>query len=429
MFMDPRLDIVWKLLAALAVGILIGTERGWYGRKEDEGDRIAGIRTFSLVGLLGGVSAAVSPYTGQWILGLVFLGLCGLVIASYIYEKRILNEEDIGITTEIALLLTYALGVWAAFGFQVEAIASAVAVMAILSMKPVLHRWLQEIDLEVFYGGVKLLVISLILLPLLPNKGYGPWEAINPYWVWWMVVLISGLSFVGYLFMRYAGERRGTVFTSLLGGIASSTAVTISLAQFARKRSSGHTFMLTAGVLMASSIMLIRVFIEIAVVNADLLIQLWIPLMVMLIMTLMSIYWLMRRPEDSSNKPPERELRPDNPLQLFIAIKFGVLLAVILLLAEALQIWFGDEGIYLLAVFSGLMDVDAITLSLSRMAAEGTPDVVASFGILIAVVTNTLVKGGLFIYGAGVSKSKELIWIVIGVAATGLLTAWIVMPF
>lgn len=421
--MEPHYDLFWKLLSSLAAGLLIGTERGWYGRKEDEGDRIAGIRTFSLTGLLGGILASLSAYTGEWILAVAFLGLSGLLITSYVYEKKVLREEDIGITTEIALLITFALGTWAGFGHQLEAVISAVAVMAILSMKPVLHKWLEKIDLDVFYGGVKLLVISVILLPVLPDRGFGPWNALNPYWIWWMVVLISGLSFIGYVLRRYAGNRRGTVFTSLLGGLASSTAVTISLGQIARKRNAGKEWILSAGVLIASTIMFVRVAVEVSIVNIALLNTLWLPLLVMLVATAAAVYWMLSRREEIPEPDAVARTDAQNPLQLFTAIKFGLLLGLILLLAEALEVWVGDKGVYLLAVFSGLMDVDAVTLSLSRMAVKGLSETVASFAILLAVVTNTLVKGGLFVYAAGLSKSKELIWTVIAVSASGLLTA------
>lgn len=423
--MEPQYDLFWKLLSSLAAGLLIGTERGWYGRKEDEGDRIAGIRTFSLTGLLGGILASLSSYIGEWILVVAFLGLSGLLITSYIYEKRVLREEDIGITTEVALLITFALGTWAGFGHQLEAVISAVAVMAILSMKPVLHKWLEKIDLDVFYGGVKLLVISVILLPVLPDRGFGPWNALNPYWIWWMVVLISGLSFIGYVLRRYAGNRRGTVFTSLLGGLASSTAVTISLGQIAHKRHAGKEWILSAGVLIASTIMFLRVAVEVSIVNIALLNSLWLPLLVMLATTAAAVYWMLSRKEEVPDAVADTETQ--NPLQLFTALKFGLLLGLILLLAEALEAWVGDKGVYLLAVFSGLMDVDAVTLSLSRMAVKGLSETVASFAILLAVVTNTLVKGGLFVYAAGLSKSKELIWTVIVVSASGLLTAGVLL--
>ncbi|MDR9419894.1 MgtC/SapB family protein [Gracilimonas sp.] len=410
--------------AALGVGLLIGIERGWHGRKEDEGDRIAGIRTFSLSGLLGGIWAVLIPYTGEWILGMVFLAFTGLIIASYVFEQKVLDEKDIGITTEVGLLITYSLGAWAALGYQIESLASAVVVMTILSVKPVLHGWLQKIEVEVIYAGIKLLIISVILLPLLPNQGYGPWDTLNPYWIWWMVVLISGLSFIGYLLVKYVGQDKGTILTSIIGGLASSTAVTISLAQFAKQYEKAQHRIFIAGVLIASTIMLGRVFIEVSVVNPALLTPLWIPLAVMLVLTVGCVIWLWLKSEkESPEENPTLDL--GNPLQLPTALKFGALLAVILVLATALQEWFGDQGIYLLSLLSGLMDVDAITLSLSKMAQSEITASVATLGIVIAVISNTIVKAGLFIFWVGWKKSIELLWMILLISAGGVLSVWL----
>lgn len=420
--MSPELDIVWKLLSALGVGLLIGTERGWYGRKEDEGDRVAGIRTFSLVGLLGGICASLIPYAGEWILGVAFISFTALVIASYAFEIKMLGNDDIGITTEVALLLTFSLGAWAALGFQMEALGSAVATIALLSLKPVLHEWLQKIDVEVIYAGIKLLIISVIMLPLLPNQGYGPWETLNPYWIWWMVVLISGLSFLGYILVKYAGEGRGTLLTAVIGGLASSTAVTVSLAQFAKQKAENNAKIFIAGVLVASSVMFVRVIIEVAVVHPQMLHPLWIPLAVMLVLSFICVFWLWKR-SDKKEEDDNPNLDLGNPLQLPTALKFGALLAVILVLATALKEWFGDEGIYLLALLSGLMDVDAITLSLSKMAKTEITTAVATLGIVIAVISNTLVKAGLFIFLAGFKKSKDLLWMILVISAGGIVSA------
>lgn len=420
--MDPELDIVWKLLSALGVGLLIGTERGWYGRKEDEGDRVAGIRTFSLVGLLGGICASLIPYAGEWILGVAFISFTALVIASYAFEIKMQGNDDIGITTEVALLLTFSLGAWAALGFQMEALGSAVAVIALLSLKPVLHEWLRKIDVEVIYAGIKLLIISVIMLPLLPNQGYGPWETLNPYWIWWMVVLISGLSFLGYILVKYAGEGKGTLLTAVIGGLASSTAVTVSLAQFAKQKAEHTAKIFIAGVLVASSVMFIRVVIEVAVVHPEMLHPLWIPLAVMLALSFICVFWLWKS-SDKTKGAENPSLDLGNPLQLPTALKFGALLAVILVLATALKEWFGDEGIYLLALLSGLMDVDAITLSLSEMAKTEITTAVATLGIVIAVISNTLVKAGLFIYLTGFKKSTELLWMILIISAGGIVSA------
>lgn len=416
---QQHLKIFWDLLSALAIGLLIGIERGWSGRKEDEGDRVAGIRTFSLMGLLGGIWAEISAFINNWILAVVFLAVTALIITSYIVETKIQEQKDLGITTEVALLITFSLGVWAAFGYYSYALGTAVVVVVMLNLKPVFHRWLKTIEVKEIYAGIKLLVISVILLPLLPDRGLGPWHALNPYWIWWMVVLISGLSFIGYFLMKYLGENLGTMLTALTGAITSSTAVTLSLAQFARRKTSSSGIFI-AGVLVASSIMFIRVIVEVAIVNGGLLHTLWIPLVLMMVIACGGGIWLWRRQRHLSSQEPVLELK--NPLQFFTALQFGLLLALILLLATALEKWYGEQGIYLLTVFSGLMDVDAITLSLSRIAQNSLHPATARAGIIIATVTNTIVKAALFSFWVGYKKSKPLLWIILMTVSAGIIS-------
>lgn len=404
---------------------MIGIERGWYDRSEVEGDRVAGIRTFSLVGLLGGICASMIPIIGEWVLGVAFLALAALVITSHWYEIKVQGKEDIGITTEVALLLTFSLGSWAAMGYQLEALGCAVVVMAILSLKPLLHAWLQKIEMEVIYAGIKLLVISLIMLPLLPNQGFGPWNMLNPYWIWWMVVLISGLSFIGFLLVKYTGENRGTMLTAVIGGLASSTAVTISLAKLAKQRGKRGVQIYMAGVMVASSVMFIRVIAEVLIVNKEIMQSLWVPMTSMLLLTLGGVAWLWFRSDKIANDGADIQL--SNPLQLLTAIKFGALLALILVLSAALKEWYGDRGIYLLAMFSGLMDVDAITVSLSDMAKSELSEATAAMGIVLAVITNTLVKAGLFISIVGFKRSVMLLWMLLVISTGGILSMWWVM--
>ncbi len=232
--MESPYDLVRTLFAALAIGLLIGIERGWSDREESEGERIAGIRTFSLIGLLSGVTALVSQQITPWFIVAGFLGVCALIIAAHILEVR--ANKDVGTTTAFTMMLTFVLASWAAFGHPIPAMGVTVVVISLLGIKPVLHSWLRKITPKDFFSGVKLLVISLVLLPLLPNKGYGPWEALNPYWTWWMVVLISGISFLGYVVIQIAGEKKGGLVTAIGGGLVSSTAVTFSLARFAREQ-------------------------------------------------------------------------------------------------------------------------------------------------------------------------------------------------
>ena len=413
--MDLTAHTELKLLAALAIGLLVGIERGWSGREQDEGERIAGIRTFSIIGLLGGVWALLTEIMNDWMLAAAFLAVSALIIAAHILDVK--NNKDVGTTTAFAMMLTFVLAAWAVVGHPVPALAVTIVVATLLGYKPALHRWLRVIEEQELYAGMKLLVISVALLPFLPDQGYGPYQALNPYWIWWMVVLISGISFAGYFAIKLTDEKKGTILTAITGGLASSTAVTFSLAQFARGRSKKLFYM--GGVLISSSIMFARVGIEVFVVNKELLQNLWIPLGLMFVVILTGGYWFLA--QGNSDRKSDREIDLDNPFQLGMALRFGLLLALILLLSEAVTEWFGDEGIYLLSVASGLMDVDAITVSLSRMAQnELNPDV-ASLGIILATATKTLVKGIIFAVIVGWKESIKLILFLIAAVTPGIL--------
>lgn len=418
--MTPEFEMMIRMLAALAVGLLIGIERGWSGRQEEEGDRVGGIRTFSLIGFLGGITAILTELVGPWLLGVTFVAVAAMAIVSYLVEAR--RTADIGSTSAFTQMLTFALGAWAAFGYEMFAIGATVLVVTLLGLKPVLHKWLRGIETVEIYAGIKLLLISIVLLPLLPNQGYGPWEAINPRWIWWMVVLISGISFVGYLAIKYAGNRVGTLLTALTGGLASSTAVTLNMANLAQEQGVRMIFM--TGVMIASSIMFIRITVEVLIVNHLLFASLWPPLLVMFLGMVGGAWWLWNRRVLSDQEP---RLQLSNPFKLAMALKFGLFLGLILFLSAAMQEWFGDRGIYILAVVSGLMDVDAITLSLSRLSIGDIREEVAVLGIMLAAVTNTLVKGLMFAFFAGWRKSLPLLGLMLSASVLGLLTAWILL--
>ena len=418
--MFEEYEIVKHMLAALAVGLLIGTERGWSGRKEGEGARIAGLRTFSLIALLGGVWAQLSSEFGEWLMAIAFAAIASLIILGHYFEVK--KSGDMGTTTAFSMMLTFSLAAWAALGYYFQAIATSVVVVTLLSLKPVLHRWVRNIETEEVYAGVKLLIISVIFLPLLPDQGYGPFGALNPYWIWWMVVLICGISFVGYFAIKHIGNRLGTLVTSITGGLASSTAVTLSLSEFAAAHREKALFM--GGVMIASSIMFVRVLVEVSIVNASLLKFIWIPITVMFFSVLVCGYWLWRKESETS---VDAELNLENTFQIRMALKFGALLAVILILTEAMKSWFGDQGVYILSIVSGLMDVDAITLSLSRSAIEDLSSEVASIGIILASATNTVVKGFIFAFIAGIRESAHYIGLLILSVVPGLLIAFLMI--
>ncbi|MEX0593685.1 MAG: MgtC/SapB family protein, partial [Balneolaceae bacterium] len=350
-----------------------------------------------------------------------FLAVTVMSVAAYLVESS--RSRDIGTTTAYTQMLTFVLGAWATMGYPVHAISVAVIIITLLGLKPILHQWIRTIETVEVYAGIKLLLISVVMLPLLPNQGFGPWESINPYWIWWMVVLISGISFIGYFTMKQFGDRVGILVTAIIGGLASSTAVTLNMANLSREKGPWMVFM--AGVMAASSIMFIRIVAEVSIVNPGMLPTLLPPLLVMFFGVVGGAVWLWKSRRRETEGDPELKLT--NPLKVTMALKFGLFLGLILFLSTAIKELFGDEGIYYLAVFSGLMDVDAITLSLSRLSRDGLAIETAVFGIMLAAVTNTMVKGFMFAWFVGFRASRRLILLMLSAGLLGLLTAVLTM--
>lgn len=378
-----------SLAIALGIGLLVGSERGWHHRGHSEGGRVAGIRTFTLLALLGGVVAVVAqallPGQAALICALVFIPLGLLLTAGYVQESR--RDGDVSITTAVAAMATYWLGAMPAFDLTLPAAASAVLLALLLHLKDTLHRWIEVLDRQELTGTLQFLVVSVVVLPLLPDQGFGPWEALNPWRLWWMVVLVSGLSLTGYFAMRLAGPRRGILVTSLAGGIASSTAVTVSLSRL-HQRGSGSR-VVSAGILIACSTMFSRVLLVIFVLQRELLLPALLPLGGGMLLLLGAALWRLRGPEEGGAQPPTVR----NPFQLLPALQFGALLAVVVVAVEALLDWFGEEGLYLLSVVTGIADVDPIVLSLTPKAGAALATNVVVLCICLAAATNTVMKG------------------------------------
>lgn len=386
----PLVSLLLDLLTALAIGLLIGIERGWSSREVADGQLAAGIRTYGLVGLMGGLAVLLSHSVGDaaWVAVLVVFGV--LVLASYFGD---LHRGDRGMTSEIALLLTFLLGSLALSEQRMLAAGCAVIVALLLSLKDQLHTALQKLSAPELSGALKLLFISLVLLPALPDQGYGPWGVFNPYSIWWMVVLIAGIGFAAYMAVRVVGTRHGLLITALLGSLVSSTAMTVSLSRL-RDRVSLHD-LLASGLLAASALMFPRVLLEVGVINPSLLPPLLAPLLAACGLYLLGAIWWYMRPHEATTT--ERDAPLNNPFELGPALRFALLLALILFLVEAGRRWLGDTGVYLVALLSGLADVDAITLSLARNALGELDNEIAVRGIFLAALSNSLVKAGLIV--------------------------------
>ncbi|MCI0507542.1 MAG: MgtC/SapB family protein [Gammaproteobacteria bacterium] len=413
-------ETFYHLGVALAIGLLIGVERGWKERAAREGQRIAGIRTYGLIGLMGGGTALLAGHFGALAMGMVFVGVAGVLTTAYVVNLW-RGHEDIGVTSLVAGLLVFILGVLAGTGEVAIAAASAVISTLLLSYKPVLHRWVSALEDAELRAGIKLLLISVVLLPVLPNQGYGPWQVLNPYLMWWMVVLIAAISFVGYFAIKIGGPRRGPVFAGLFGGLASSTAVTLHFSRMAHQQKT-MTPMLATGILLACGTMMPRILVVTSIINIEVFIALLAPAVVMAVMIYAPAFYYWR---SQSARPPEAVSPLKNPLELKMAVSFGLILVVVMLLGKALQHWYGDTGVLVIAVASGIADVDAITLSLTRLSQTDLAVPVAVLGIVIAATANSLVKAGMASAIGGSAIGLRVGLPLLGSALAGLLTAWL----
>lgn len=421
--MNADLDLLARLALALGIGLLVGFERGWQRREAPAGARATGIRTFILIGLFGGLAAALGKAVSDLILAAAFVAFAILIAA--IYVTGVQRRGDRGATTEVAALATFALGALAVRGDMAIAAASAVVLTAVLDLKRPLHSFVRQVSEIEMWAGLKLLLISIVLLPVLPNRGFGPGEVLNPYALWWMVVLVAGITFGGYLALRFAGPRSGAVLMGLIGGLASSTAVTVSAARLARGMS-GHTRRFASTVAAATAVMFVRALIVAAVLFPALIVPLGAPLVAAALAgTLVAWLFARRLPADASGGSEEAAPAVEiaTPDDIGTAIKFGIVLALVTLLAYYARKLFGDSGLYATAAISGLVDVDAITVSAARMA-RGTQELgtgAASLAILIAVGVNTLVKIGITrVFGsARLALYTTLLTAVCAVAAVG----------
>jgi uncharacterized membrane protein (DUF4010 family) len=388
--MSPAQATFYHLGIALAIGLLIGVERGWSERDEEDGTRVAGVRTFALIGLLGGAAALVAPPLDAWLPALGLLALGVLFATAYVIHART-RPDQVGITVPVAGLLTFVLGALAASGEVAVAAAGAVVAALLLSSKPVLHHWLGTLRRRELSAGLQLLLLSVVVLPLLPDQGYGPWQTLNPHRIWWMVVLIAAMSFVGYFAVKEAGARKGAIFTGLFAGLASSTALTLHFSRLARGEPVLSP-MLATGILLACGTMFPRMAVVLAVTAPGLLLPALPPLG---LMTLAVYGAALRQWWVSNDRRGESASPMTNPLELPAAIGFGALLALVMVLAKGVEVWLGGAGILALAAASGIADVDAITLSLAGMSGTGLDPGVAVTGIVLAAATNCLVKGGM----------------------------------
>lgn len=403
------------LVAALAVGLVIGLERGWHDRELPEGGRVAGLRTFALTGLLGGVLGHLQPDFGAWPLLGALLGLALLLTVSYVRNAEL--SGNLSATTPVAMLLTLVLGAFAAHGNITLALSAAVIGAVLLDLKPTLHGWLRLIDHRELTASLQLLVLSMVILPYLPNTGLGPYAALNPYQLWWAVILIAGLSLTGHFAMRITGAQRGVLWTGILGGLASSTAATLALARYAREQPS-LAGAAVAGTLAACGVMFFRMVVLLGVIRPTLLSTFGSALVVTGVVLLCMALWRWRKLDRTV--VGEGAVGAMAPFDLGTALGFGVLLAVMSVLVPAAKQWLDTSGLYVLSAVSGLADVDAILISLARLHGAGGLSTVATVTALgLATLANMVAKVGIAWTTGGAQVGKSVVFGYLGAMASG----------
>ncbi len=399
--MPPTSALFSQLGISLVLGLLVGLQREWTEQ------RVAGLRTFPLITVLGTVSAILAVQFGGWIVGAGLLAVVAvLVVTKWIQFKQ--DDTDHGTTTDMAILLMYAVGALLAIdNMTMVAVAVGGGVAVLLQFKPELHGIVHRLGESDLKGIMQFVLITCIILPILPNETFGPFDVLNPFETWLMVVLIVGMSLGGYITYKFFGQNAGILLGGFLGGAISSTATTVSSS---RQAQSGQTKPAVAAivVLIASTVVFIRVLIEIAVVcgreEPAFLRSTAPPIIILMLLTAVPslILWLRVRSEPAAM--PEQE----NPTQLKSAVFFGAMYAFVLFALAATQQYAGDRGLYVVAGLSGLTDMDAITLSTARLARDGDPMILKDGWrmIVIASLSNIVFKIGII----ALMANRRLLW-------------------
>ena len=395
-------DLFTRLAVALAIGLLVGLERGWHTRDEQDKQRAAGFRTFALCGLLGGVSGALSQITGPVLLGFIFAAYTAAFGAFQWLEARANN--DLGATSIVAGMLTFVLGAYAVLGNLDIAIGCAVAMTLLLALRDPLHKWIAALRWEEMRAVLILLAMSFLLLPILPNRTIDPWDSINPAQIWLLAIMIASISFGGYVAMRVFGSHLGILMAAIAGGLSSSTATTLALARLGGETPAADR-PLAAGILVSCVVMVARVAAVAAVLNPSLLATLWLPLTAGAVALAGTAAMLLLRNHTEKAHPV---IQTSNPLALGTAIKLALIIGVITLAAEAVQRTVGDAGVLVVAAVSGIADVDAITISMANLGGQQIAMNVAVLAIALAVGVNTLSKVAMAAYVGGARIGRDV---------------------
>lgn len=408
-------ELLQSFGTALGLGLLVGLQREWVQ------NRVAGIRTFALLSLFGALCGLLGLLYGGWVIAASTLAFVSVVIVGHLSEMRN-KEPDSGLTTEMAMLVMFTLGIITVHGQRLIAVIIAGSVMVLLQSKKPLHSMVRRIGEDDLREIARLVLAALVILPALPNRDMGYLGVLNPFSIWLMVVLIVGISLAAYLAGKFLGGSKGTAVTSILGGLISSTATTASLARRSKDKEACG-ICLAAMALIASAIVFVRVLVEVAIAAPAHLTQMLPPLLAMMFWTGLVAAITYR----ISEKQGVHTASESPPSELKSAVLFGLLYAVVLVVVAAARQHFGQSGLYIAAAISGLTDMDAITLSTSRLVSAAHLETGTAWRmILVAGLANVVFKSFLVIT-LGARAFIKPVLIGLGIAmlgGVGILVFW-----
>jgi uncharacterized membrane protein (DUF4010 family) len=420
--MTVQVGLFLRFGVALAIGFMIGLQREYAFRVKQQ-ELLAGERTFALMALVGSLAAMIADIFDSSLafLGVIFLVGIFTAIAYFIDAWR----GQVGLTTEIAILITVLIGALCYWDHLALAAALGIITTVLLSVKIETDRLVSVLTREDIFAALQFAVISLVILPVLPKESNlpPPFDVLSPFRIWLMVVFISGINFIGYFAIKFVGPERGIGLTGLLGGLVSSTGVTLGFSERSNRESSlAKPFSLA--IMISWTVMFARVLVEVGVLNLELLQLVWPPIAAAGVVGLLYCVYLYL-----SQRTTEKDtLEFSNPFDLVSAIKFGLLYAFILLIARAAQLYFGETGVYISSLVSGLADVDAITISLAQLSIEGTVlNVVAAQSIVIATIANTIAKGAIVIIGGAYLLKRALLPGMLLVLVTAIIVTYLLI--
>jgi len=374
------------LFISVGIGFLIGLERQFTKEVKEKENQFAGLRTYSMISLMGFISAFLAEKLGTWVFICVLAGLFVFVIVSYILASRI--EGNKGATSEITTILTFLLGALVFHRFILLALIIMILLLLLLVFKPSLHGFVKKLTSDELHAIILFVIMSALVIPFLPDKNFGPYKLWNLKEIWKMVVLVSGTSLVGYMIAKIMGNK-GTLWAGLIGGLVSSTSVALTFSRRSKLTTGASSFFYAMGIISACTIMFPRILFEVYIVNSLLAKHLWLPVVAVSIAGFGAAFFIYKF---KKGIPDTEKLPLKNPLDLKTAIQFAFFFAGIQWLVKFCSEKFGENGTYLAGAISGITDVDAITLSMAKMASGDAQTDIAINTILLAALSNTLVK-------------------------------------